>query len=92
MNAAGRRIVHAIPDSRAACSDSAREEAERADASEIAGEQRFEPFGIPGLLGGGPLVEERADVVSHGDSFLTGSGVAGIRHRRNLGRGPGRPR
>src|SRR5258708_7961013 len=30
-------------------------EAEWADASEVVGEQRFEPFGVTGLLGGAPL-------------------------------------
>src|SRR5258708_40143891 len=41
-------------------------EAERADAGEVAGEQRFDPSGVAGLLGGAPLAGEAADAVSHG--------------------------
>src|SRR5262252_5413134 len=35
------------------------DEAERADAGEVVGEQLFEPAGVGGLLGGAPLAEER---------------------------------
>jgi len=33
-------------------------EPDRADAGEVVGEQRVEPFGVTGLLGGAPLVKE----------------------------------
>jgi hypothetical protein len=57
------------------------DEAERADAREVVAEQRFEPAGVGGLLGGAPVAEKCVDAVSHG--IVRFSGVAQV--------GEGRP-